>query len=89
MNKYVKNIIDTTWGDQSTERDFFCNFLGFQMYAEHMYNEEPTYEEIQHRCDFCIKEYGARFVSLLMKVTIVFFLFYAIKKATYLLTISL
>lgn len=51
----VKNIIDTTWGDSSTERDFFCNFLGFQMYAEHMYNDEPTYEEIQHRCDFCIK----------------------------------
>ena len=51
----VKNIIDTTWGDGSTERDFFCNFLGFQMYAEHMYNDAPTYEEIQHRCDFCIK----------------------------------
>ena len=25
------------------------------MYAEHMYNDEPTYEEIQDRCDFCIK----------------------------------
>ena len=51
----VKNMIVTTWGDGSTERDFFCNLLGYQMYAEYMYNDAPTFEEIKHRCDFCAK----------------------------------
>jgi hypothetical protein len=48
-------MIDTTWGDDSTERDFFCNLLGFQIYAEYMYNDDPTFEEIMHRADFCMK----------------------------------
>ena len=51
----VTSMIDTTWGDDSTERDFFCNLLGFQIYAEYMYNDAPTFEEIMHRADFCTK----------------------------------
>ncbi len=51
----VTSMIDTTWGDDSTERDFFCNLLGFQIYAEYMYNDAPSFEEIMHRADFCMK----------------------------------
>lgn len=51
----VSSIIDTTWGDDNTERDFFCNMLGFQIYAEYMYSDNPTFEQIMHRCDFCLK----------------------------------
>lgn len=51
----VDSIIDTTWGDDNTERDFFCNMLGFQIYAEYMYGDNPTFDEIKRRCDFCLK----------------------------------
>ena len=49
----IKNVIATTWGDDSTERDFFCNLLGFQLYAEHMYNDSPEFERVKARFDFC------------------------------------
>ncbi len=49
----VKDVFATTWGDDSTERDFFCNLLGFQLYAEHMYSENPAFSEVVRRFDFC------------------------------------
>ena len=51
----VKDVFATTWGDDSTERDFFCNLLGFQLYAEHMYGDEPAFSEVVKRFDFCAK----------------------------------
>ena len=51
----LKNVFATTWGDDSTERDFFCNLLGFQLYAEHMYHEKPRFADVVKRFDFCGK----------------------------------
>lgn len=51
----VDSLIDTTWGDDSPERDFFCNLLGFQIYAEHMYRNDPDFDEVKKRFDFCAK----------------------------------
>lgn len=51
----LKNVFATTWGDDSTERDFFCNLLGFQLYAEHMYREKPRFADVVKRFDFCGK----------------------------------
>ena len=49
----VKNVFCTTWGDDSPERDFFCTLLGFQLYAEHMYNDNPSFDQVMNRFDFC------------------------------------
>ena len=49
----VRDVFCTTWGDDSPERDFFCNLLGFQLYAEHMYHENPDYAQVMRRFDFC------------------------------------
>ena len=49
----VRNVFCTSWGDDSTERDFFCTLLGYQLYAEHMYQENPDYEQVKKRFDFC------------------------------------
>ena len=49
----VRNVFCTTWGDDSPERDFFCDLLGFQLYAEHMYHENPEYTQVMERFDFC------------------------------------
>lgn len=51
----IKNVFATTWGDDSPERDFFCNLLGFQLYAEHMYHRAPTLDDVKQRFDFCGK----------------------------------
>lgn len=51
----VKEVFATTWGDDSTERDFFCNLLGFQLYAEHMYADAPKFSDVVKRFDFCGK----------------------------------
>jgi len=48
----VKNVFCTTWGDDSPERDFFCTLLGFQLYAEHMYNDNPSFDQVMNRFDF-------------------------------------
>ena len=49
----VKNVFCTTWGDDSPERDFFCTILGFQLYAEHMYHDDPSFTQVMKRFDFC------------------------------------
>lgn len=49
----VRNVFCTTWGDDSPERDFLCNLLGFQLYAEHMYHENPDFIKVMERFDFC------------------------------------
>ena len=49
----VRNVFCTTWGDDSPERDFFCDLLGFQLYAEHMYRERPEFAQVMKRFDFC------------------------------------
>lgn len=51
----IKNVFATTWGDDSPERDFFCNLLGFQFYAEYMYCQTPTLARVKERFDFCGK----------------------------------
>lgn len=51
----VREVFATTWGDDSTERDFFCNLLGFQLYAEHCYGDDPRFADVVKRFDFCGK----------------------------------
>jgi hypothetical protein len=51
----VKDVFATTWGDDSPERDFFCNLLGFQLYAEHCYGDDPRFADVVKRFDFCGK----------------------------------
>jgi len=50
----VKDVFITTWGDDSPERDYFCNLLGYQLYAEHMYGDSPDFSAVKKRHDFCV-----------------------------------
>ena len=49
----LRQVFATTWGDDSTERDVFCDLLGFQLYAEFCWRGAPTDEEVDRRYSFC------------------------------------
>ena len=49
----LRQVFATTWGDDSTERDVFCDLLGFQLYAEFCWRDAPSDEEIDRRYGFC------------------------------------
>ncbi len=54
-NEGIRNVFVTTWGDDSPERDYFCNLLGYQLYAEHMYADSPEFDYVKKRHDFCVR----------------------------------
>lgn len=51
----LKEVFLTTWGDDSPERDYMCTLLGYQLYAEHMYNRTATAKDAAERFSFCCK----------------------------------
>ena len=49
----VRQVFATTWGDDSTERDVFCDLLGFQLYAEFCWRDAPDDAWTDRRYGFC------------------------------------
>lgn len=54
-NLGLREVFLTTWGDDSPERDYMCTLLGYQFYAEHMYNRTATAKDAAERFSFCCK----------------------------------
>lgn len=54
-NLGLREVFLTTWGDDSPERDYMCTLLGYQFYAEHMYNKKATPKDAAERFSVCCK----------------------------------
>lgn len=58
----VENVACTIWGDNGCECDYFYTLLSVQAYAEHMYHEIVTEEQIKERFEFIT---GANYDAIL------------------------
>lgn len=49
----IKEVFATVWGDDHRESSNFAILPGLQLFAEHMYCENPTAERVRHRFEAC------------------------------------
>lgn len=52
-NQGVKEVIATVWGDNNRESSTFNALVGLQIYAEHMYNENPDKDTMKKNFELC------------------------------------
>lgn len=53
--KNIKHVYNTSWGDDSPERDILADLLGFQQYAEFCYSEDHSVEAVCKRYNYCVQ----------------------------------
>ncbi|MBE7053312.1 MAG: beta-N-acetylhexosaminidase [Ruminococcaceae bacterium] len=52
-NQGVKEVLATAWGDNNRESSFFNALIGLQLYAEHMYHENPDEDFLKKQFKLC------------------------------------